>query len=347
MKRKWIIVLSLVVVLMAAAFTPLGADNKVTVTVKNRTGEIFWITFTGPETKLFQTIDGTNSLILNKGRYTYSYAACGEQVQGELNANQDAELVIKCGTTEAAAGEEKSAGVKITLNNKTDADIWMSFVGEFTYWHQALVGRTVVELPKGDYAYSYWACGQWNKGNLTVKDEKSIDIACGTALAEENVKFYNLTFNNLSDQSFWVVIEGDHYYWHQAYPGKTNLNLPKGDYVYTYTACGQRVTGKSLSLSKDTTLTVECAENKVVNITMENLTEDTLTLFLYGDYSYSFSLLKGKTAVVMQPGTYAVSAYGCDGERNQLTLTIDYGKVITWGCYGSLPNLESKYVQTQ
>ena len=105
----------------------LAADT-VKLTVKNKSGSVFVIRLSGPESYTNTVKKGTSKFDVVPGIYRYSYTACGTtQTTGTINATKNAVLVV------AKCPPGLPPLVTFTLKNKTGEYLQLILTGRQTY----------------------------------------------------------------------------------------------------------------------------------------------------------------------------------------------------------------------
>ncbi|MBN2502280.1 MAG: hypothetical protein JXB38_15965 [Anaerolineales bacterium] len=260
MKRMKYVAIFILIALLSSAFAPAPtvSDNGVAlaasmakIKVKNQTGAAVWLTLQGAKTYYFNVASGNSTVEIEKGNYKYSYWACGKEVTGQLK-NKDTQLVMKaCGSTGGKGGkgedEDASGGkIKITFNNQTGEVFWVTFKGKATVYHQAAVGKSTVELEKGNYTYSYFACAKQNEDSINVKKAETIRLKCGgSGGKDDDAKkgTVKIRIQNDTGGLMTMNLTGPETYSFQLPAGKQRINVIAGTYQYTVWACGGYSTG--------------------------------------------------------------------------------------------------------
>ncbi|MBN2502992.1 MAG: hypothetical protein JXB38_19590 [Anaerolineales bacterium] len=188
MKRRSLL---FVFVILALTCTLIGmpdtaqAQGTAQVIVHNRTGGLVYVNFFGPQDYYLQLGTGKHKLELEMGKYTYSYWVCNSWQTGSFNLTKFGESIDlkscesggNTSSTEAAAQDLP----QVKLDNQTGQAVRITFNGTTDYTFTAATGISRYELKKGRYTYSYWGCGGWQNGNLTVTNYgSSLELACAT-----------------------------------------------------------------------------------------------------------------------------------------------------------------------
>lgn len=128
----------------------------------------------------------------------------------------------------ASAPHADAKQAKITITNRSGAAIQVKLTGAGNYTINALPGKTVQFVNRGDYRYTYKVCGAEKKGEISSGGKLAI-AACPTA----KIAFFNYT------QDFVTVsMTGANTYTFQLPPGVTRQVVIAGVYRYTAYFCG-------------------------------------------------------------------------------------------------------------
>ncbi len=144
--------------------------------------------------------------------------------------------------------------VRLTIKNHSDRDIWLKLEGPAFYNLHVPAGETRIYTPnKGDYEYTYYACGTWVKGDLDLNYQKLIEIPnCGYLLGGSTLghphyldagdaimKLVNVTFENDTGAYMLAILNGPSVFVFSFQPGQDReVTIPKGDYSLTVYGCG-------------------------------------------------------------------------------------------------------------
>lgn len=241
--------LRIISLLLLIALLTSGFADGVKITINNKTGETFWMTFSGPTTVYHQATAGKTTVLLPKGTYKYTYFACGKNNEEKLNVKKEETLVLKCTVTKGE-DDAKSSKIKITVNNQTGAAVWLTFTGQATVYHQAPAGKSTVELAKGTYKYTYFACGKNNEVKLNVKKAETIQIKCGGSKDKDDKdgKTITLKVQNNTGGLLTLVLSGPQSYNFTLGTGMNKITIVPGNYNYTvWAGCGSASGTKKLS----------------------------------------------------------------------------------------------------
>ena len=159
-----------------------------------------------------------------------------------------------------------------------------------------------------------------------------------------------LTVDNQSDQTAYLRLEGDNFYYLTNAAGTKSIWTPaSGEYIYMLYTCGHRLNG-TLDLSKNHTLVVPpCgdkvikkgkadvtdagSELKLIRIWMENIEYGTFFILLKGPGGeYVFRLpAEVRTEWTIPKGDYDYTMYAC-GKIETGILKVTHGKGWEFNC---------------
>jgi hypothetical protein len=227
---------------------------------------------------------------------------------------------------------------KLEITNKSGTNVYLTLKGPQSLYLTVLPGISKVELLKGTYQYSYWACGVQETGTVVIKTAGKLTISqCGTAGGSK--KSPQLVIVNKNKTTVTVYVYGPTYHMVVAKPGKTKLPVSEGKYQYSFrTDCGGYQSG-SLQVKKSGAqlLIPACKTDKAgkgektANVTIVNDTGGTMTLILSGPANYTFYLQPGKTKIDVTQGKYEYSAFGC-GDSEYGSIRLRSGFKWNWYC---------------
>jgi hypothetical protein len=168
--------------------------------------------------------------------------------------------------------------------------------------------------------------------------------ACASAAGKQTgaAKPVKYKVVNKSGSPLTVTLTGPAYYTITAKPGNTKVELQPGKYTYTYRSeCAGFQSGTvEFKRSGDKLLIPGCGGGKAANsdkpgktikLLIENKTGGTLTLYLSGPASYTFTFGTGKTKVQVVRGDYSYTAYGC-GTTQSGTVKVNAPYRWEWWC---------------
>lgn len=193
--------------------------------IENRSGAQVTLSLVGIRPYNLALPTGQTKVEILKGKYTYSYLDHGVYESGEINIqNEQAVLTLP----------KNIATLRII--NKSGSDVKFSLRGKLPYLLNANVGTTKHEIRRGDYQYSYYACGDWQSGELQI-NKSTIEfkiLSCQQATSGGvKVVIENDTFGLLT-----LHLEGPQEYWFHISPGTETVQVVKGTYNFTAWGCG-------------------------------------------------------------------------------------------------------------
>lgn len=158
------------------------------------------------------------------------------------------------------------------------------------------------------------------------------------ALAADTVK---VQFQNKTGSEVRLSLSGPSSYSFTLATGKTNAEVVPGKYTYSYTACdGQSFKGNFNARNAGATLNLpKCKKSGggsgggEIKVTIKNSTGGSLTIYLTGPATYSFSFGSGNTKISIKPGKYNYSAYGCGASISGTKNLKGGGNIWTFWCY--------------
>lgn len=133
----------------------------------------------------------------------------------------------------APAEAAPSQNSLLTITNKTPGPVTITLTGPKTYTIVAVAGKTTKEVVRGQYNYTYQACGMNKKGNVSAGGGKSkLNVAaCQTG----KIRFFNLSSTTLTismtgPQTMRVTVPPKSY---------QDVTLFKGEYQWRASWCNQ------------------------------------------------------------------------------------------------------------
>jgi hypothetical protein len=158
------------------------------------------------------------------------------------------------------------------------------------------------------------------------------------ALAADTVK---VQFQNKTGSEVTISLSGPASYSLRLPTGKTNAEVVPGRYTYSYKACdGQTFKGNFNARNAGATLNLpKCKKDNSgggggeIKVTVKNSTGGTLTIYLSGPATYSFSFGTGNTKISIVPGKYNYTAYGCGSSDTGTRNFKGGGSTWTFWCY--------------
>jgi hypothetical protein len=121
------------------------------------------------------------------------------------------------------------ATAKITIMNKSGGPVEVKLSGPARYTILAQVGKTTLQVNKGEYTYTYKLCGAEQKGRVESGSKLAI-TACPTA----KIAIFNFTPDFMT-----LVFSGDNNYSFTLPPGKSRITVIAGVYRITAYYCGE------------------------------------------------------------------------------------------------------------
>jgi len=226
---------------------------------------------------------------------------------------------------------------KLTINNKTGQQLYLTLQGPKFYYLKIPTGITSFEVEQGRYVYSYYACGATQTGELAVKKEGlTTKFECG-GKEDKSAKLPKLTINNMTGTSFYMTLIGAKPQYFYIQKGKSNIEVEQGRYTYSYYACGAPQTGhlavkkKGLSV-KFTCDTQKDKDAKVPKLTVNNMTGETFYITLIGAKPQYFYIQKGKANFEVEQGRYSYSYTACGGPQSGIVNVKKKGVTLKLAC---------------
>jgi len=166
--NRMLISLLIIFAIFLPLFVPVGkvlAADTVKLTVKNKSGSVFVIRLSGPESYTNTVKKGTSKFDVVPGIYRYSYTACGTtQTTGTINATKNAVLVV------AKCPPGLPPLVTFTLKNKTGEYLQLILTGRQTYNFNLAPGDHKLTVYADKYKYVASGCGGRSaKGRMNIK----------------------------------------------------------------------------------------------------------------------------------------------------------------------------------
>ena len=159
-----LIILAILFPLLAPTGEALAADT-VKLTIKNKSGSVFVIRLSGPESYTNTVKKGTTKFDVVPGIYRYSYTACGTtQMTGTINATKNAVLVV------AKCPPGPPPLITFTLKNKTGGNLQITMTGKQSYTFNVSPGDQKLTVYEDKYRYVATGCGGLSaKGRINIK----------------------------------------------------------------------------------------------------------------------------------------------------------------------------------
>jgi hypothetical protein len=215
------------------------------------------------------------------------------------------------------------ATTKLKVKNLTSETVYLQLTGTQTYNFTVYPGNATLEVERGDYSYSYYACNKTNTGTLKKADTQLKIPACaGASGSTGGVK---LTIMNQTGEVFWIQLNG---VYQQTPIGKSEASFPKGTVVnYDYFACGTAASA-SIKMNGDKRITLKCPKPAVINIKF-NIDNATTYITLSGPQYYYLTIGAGERSIKQQllSGTYNYSINVCN-ESFTGKITVPQGQTV-------------------
>ncbi len=238
---------------VSAAPASSGAgENMIEITIKNKSPRTLEMYFLGTETYIFSVPPGNHLFNVKRGLYNYSYYDCAVIASGSITVRpNNKEIVLTdCNiSTSSDKGTPETYGeVEFTLNNKGTATLEVSLLGPQVYQLTAPSGKSKFIIQRGTYEFFYYACGEIYQGTLKVKRDFSelkfspcYTSKNGRGMTDHFIKRIKIR----NDAREWIVLHlsGPQYYSFSIRPNGANIQIEKGLYQYSYTACGEDFQG--------------------------------------------------------------------------------------------------------
>lgn len=216
---------------------------------------------------------------------------------------------------------------KLKVNNKTSAAINLILQGSKYYSLSIPVGNSKHEIQPGKYEWSFTLSGVTSKGKINISGNDNI------------LRLYKITHtvkvvNKAGDVR--IVFTGPKNYTFTLNNGTNKVELVKGKYSYTYTACGETQTGKLDVKGSAIVLRIDgCGKiPHPVPLTVVNMTDGYLNLTMEGPggtYAFYIPPKSSQTKTVIT-GEYSYIAKGCGGSTKRGAIKIKRANHWSWYC---------------
>jgi hypothetical protein len=252
---------------------------------------------------------------------------------------------------------EQANTVRVEVDNRTGSEVDVRFAGQTSITVTVGPGKTKVDLPVGNYTYSYKAChGKSFTGDFRARQngDKLTLVKCGGSNGGVGVTGNPfILFQNKTNESVTIRLSGPKSY-SVAVAGRSNIKLEvaEGTYSYSYSACGLTKTGTIKTKTAPVQLEIAKCQGdgpgagaggagaggnsvKTIVLVINNRTDATLNFTFVGPQTYRVQALVGKTRVTMEKGryTWTMSSNACGGygtDSGQFTLK--QSSNWTWTC---------------
>jgi hypothetical protein len=244
-KSRFLSLLVLVIFIVASVVPAFGAGDMSKLKVKNNTKDSFTLRLTGNSGEGYYTFSvkrGNNNFEVKKGTYSYTHDACGQTNTGNLNAKGNtAKLnVKKC--PKGSSDSSDSGLVKLTIKNSTGETVTLRLTGAGYYTFTLKNGNNKVEVKAGTYDYSYKACDETFTGKLNAKGKSAklnLKKCKGGGGKSAKGGSIRIKFENQTGSTMTVYMYGPKSYTFTVPPGKSTVQVDRGEYSYTYyLSCG-------------------------------------------------------------------------------------------------------------
>ena len=137
-------------------------------------GTAIYLNFIGPANYYRSLVPGVTKIDVEKGKYTYTYYACGGYREGKIEVKKANTKLILPGCGSSSAGKNM---MKFTVFNRTGGYITLELTGPRDYSFGLPRGETVLEVIKGKYKYTAWGCGRTSDSG-TVRSNNKLIFVC-------------------------------------------------------------------------------------------------------------------------------------------------------------------------
>ena len=216
----------------------------------------------------------------------------------------------------------------VTVNNKNNITIQLTFVGLKVYQFNLPPGKTTINLERGPYRHSYYGCGQLNFDTYTVKlknNEITVENCNkgGGTVSTTNPNETVFSVRSRSNKDVVVTLLGQETYQFTVPAfSKSEIVVLKGPYQLSYYECGL-VNVSTIRIKKDTEFTIKnCTEPPGPDavdanaklLLIHNDTFQSFTMFLHGldnNADYDVEVKPGINRVYVLKGNYYFSFFAC------------------------------------
>lgn len=241
-----VMLLILASLLLVSAF-PQGnavAQDLVRLTINNPTSRDVWLKLEGPAVYNLRVNPGESKTFTpESGTYNYILTSCDTTETGVMDLTSNKKIDIA------------TCGVRLTINNNSDRDVWLKLDGNGFYNLHVPAGQSKVYTPKGGiYDYTLHHCGTFVKGELDLTNRETIEVPeCGDkahygaqdpSFIDEGrmLNLVDVTFENETGYDIMMIIEGPtvHVFSFKAGEDK-EYTIPMGYYTYKIYGCTSSV----------------------------------------------------------------------------------------------------------
>ena len=154
MKSKRFFITLVILGLLASVVIPYpvaaASNGPSKLTVDNKTGKVIYIKLTGPANVNITSLPGQTQKDLARGKYTYTYEACGKTVKGVLKVNGP-KVKLKIAACPTS---------KIVILNKGQTMLNLHLSGPENYSFTVAPNSVLkVTVLRGTYKYTAYWCG--------------------------------------------------------------------------------------------------------------------------------------------------------------------------------------------
>ncbi len=247
--------------------------------------------------------------------------------------------------------------ISAQIDNRTGTEVDVRFTGPTSMTVTVGPGKTKVEMPVGNYSYTYKACNGKNFSG-TFRPRQNGDVLtlvkCGGSNGAVGVTGNPfILIQNKTNETVSVQLSGPQSYSVKLAPrSNTKLEVVEGIYSYSYTACGTTKTGTIKTKTTPQELEIAKCQGdgsgagggaagaggnsaKTIVLVIHNKTDAPLNLTFVGPQTYRVQALVGKTRLTMEKGRYSwtMSSNACGGyQTDSGQFTLNQSASWTWTC---------------
>ena len=216
------------------------------LTISNPSSRDAWLELSGPAFYNLRVNAGETKVFTpQRGTYNFTLYSCDSYESGVMNLTGNEKIEID------------TCGVRLTINNGSDTDVWLRIDGPMYYNFHVKAGESKIFTPKhGVYDYTLNHCGTFVKGELDLTNQQTIEVPeCGDkahygpqdpSFIDEGrmLNLVNVTFENETGYDIMIILEGPTVHVFSFKAGKdTEYTIPMGYYTYKLYGCGDVRTG--------------------------------------------------------------------------------------------------------
>ena len=222
------------------------AQDLIRLTISNPTSRDVWLKLEGPAIYNLRVLPGeTKTFTPENGTYNFIMTSCDTTETGVMDLTSNKKIEID------------TCGVRLTINNNSDRDVWLKLEGNGYYNLHVPAGQSTFFTPKGGvYDYTLHHCGTFVKGELDLTNRETIEVPeCGEkahygpqdpSFVDEGrmLNLVNVTFENETGYNIMIILEGPtvHVFTFKA-DEDIEYTIPMGLYSYKIYGCGGIYTG--------------------------------------------------------------------------------------------------------